>query len=191
MGKRDGAGSGAQRGGQERQERQRKEEVRASALSKGKKTAGRGPTMRKKDRTGLYMGIIVAALLVVIVVAFIIIRNLPAPTNPAFQRTAADQTVVLELTNVPQSAWEAVGKSSAKKSIFTYHSGQPPLTGSNGHPEFFYVGGEFCPYCGAQRWAIINALGRFGTFSNLSQTQAYEYNVPTFSFYGSKYTSSY
>jgi len=191
MAKTDRSGSAAQRRAQERQQRQRKEEVRASALSKGKKTASRGPTMRKKDRTGLYMGIIVAALLVVIVVAFIIVRNWPAATNPAFQRSAADQTVVLELTNVPQSAWEAVGKGSATKSIFTYHSGQPPLTGSHGHPEFFYVGGEFCPYCGAQRWAIINALGRFGTFSNLSQTQAYEYNVPTFSFYGSKYTSSY
>jgi hypothetical protein len=65
------------------------------------------------------------------------------------------------------------------------------LKGSNGLPEVFYVGGEFCPYCAAERWAMINALSRFGTFSNLSQIQSYEDNISTFSFYGSSYTSQY
>src|SRR5262249_52104601 len=116
----------------------------------------------------------------------------PTNTNPALKRALADQAVVLGLTNVPQSTWEAVGKGGVAKNAFTYNSGgQASLTGSNGHTEFFYIGGEFCPYCAAQRWAMINALSRFGTFSKLSQIQAYEYNVPTFSFYGSTYTSQY
>ncbi len=149
--------------------------------------------MRKKDRTGLYMGIGVTLLLAAIVVVFIIVRNQPLSTNtnPALKRAPADKTVVLELTNVPQSIWEKVGKGSVVKNAFIYHGGQPPLSGPHGHPEFFYVGGEYCPYCAAQRWSMINALSRFGTFSNLSQIQAYEYNVPSFSFYGSKYTSQY
>ncbi len=138
------------------------------------------------------MGIGVTVLIAAIVVVFVIVRNLPqTDTNPAHQRAKADAAVVTELTNVPQSAWEAVGKGKVVKNAFSYNSGQPPLMGPNGHPQFFYVGGEYCPYCGAERWAMINALSRFGTFSNLSQIQAYEYNVPTFSFYGSKYTSSY
>jgi hypothetical protein len=58
-------------------------------------------------------------------------------------------------------------------------------------PEFVYIGGEYCPYCGAQRWAMRAALSRFGTFSNLSEIQAAEYSIPTFSFHDSKYTSSY
>lgn len=193
MAKTDQPGSAAQRREQERQQRQRREEVRVSALNKGKKVPGRGPTVRKKDRTGLYMGIGVTVLIAAIVVVFVIVRNQPLPTNtnPALKRVPANQTVVLDLTNVPQSTWEAVGKGSVIKNAFTYNSGQPPLKGSNGLPQFLYVGGEFCPYCGAERWAMINALSRFGTFSNLSQIQAYEYNVPTFSFYGSNYTSQY
>jgi hypothetical protein len=191
MAKTGQSGSAAQRRAQERQQRQRREEVRASALNKGKKAPGRGPTIRKKDRTGLYMGIGVAALLVAIVVVFVIVRNQPVPVNPAQQRTPANQTVVMELTNVPQSAWEAVGKGSVVKNAFTYNSGQPPLKGSGGHPQILYVGGEYCPYCGAERWAIINALSRFGTFSKLSQIQSAEANIPTFSFYGSNYSSQY
>ncbi len=193
MAKTTQSGSAAQRRAQERQQRQRKEDVRVSALNKGKASSSRskGPMVRKKDRTGLYMGIGVAVLIAAFVVVIIILRNQPVSTNPAQQRTPADPTVVQELTNVPQSAWEAVGKGSVVKNAFTYNSGQPVLKGTNGLPEVLYIGGEFCPYCGAERWAMINALSRFGTFSNLSQTQAYEYNVPTFSFYGSKYSSQY
>ncbi|HEX7736981.1 MAG TPA: DUF929 family protein [Ktedonobacteraceae bacterium] len=193
MAKTGQSGSAAQRRAQERQQRQRREENRASALNKGKKAPGRGPTIRKKDRTGLYMGIGVVLLLAAIVVVFIIVRNQPLPTNtnPALKRVPADQTIVMELTNVPQSTWEAVGKGSVAKNAFTYNAGTQPPRGPNGHPRFLYVGGEFCPYCAAQRWAMINALSRFGAFSNLSKIQAYEGNVPTFSFYGSTYTSQY
>jgi hypothetical protein len=192
MAKTGQSGSASQRRAQERQQRQRREEVRASALNKGKKVQGRGPHVRKKDRTGLYMGIGVTALLVVIVVVFIIVRNLPQTVPPELKRSTADATVISQLTNVPQSTWEAVGKGSVLKNSFVYNSGQPPLnvTGRGG-PEFLYIGGEYCPYCGAQRWAMINALSRFGTFSNLSEIQSAENRIPTFSFHGSKYTSPY
>ncbi len=194
MAKTGQSGSAAQRRAQERQQRQRREEARASALNKGKKVQSKGPTVRRKDRTGLYMGIGVAALLVVIVVIFLVVRSLPRTVPQALQRSSADATVVSQLTGVPQSTWEKVGKGSVVKNAFTYQSGQPPLQvseGNSGLPEFFYVGAEYCPYCGAQRWAMIAALSRFGSFSNLSEIQAAEYNIPTFSFYGSKYTSSY
>lgn len=184
------SGSAAQRREQERQQRQRREEARVSILNKGK-AAGQGPTRRKKDRGGLYMVIGVLVLIAAIIVAFAIIRNLPTPTNPALQRAAADPAVVRDLTSVPPSTWTAVGKGSVTPNGLTYQSGQPPLTGPKEHPQFFYVGGEFCPYCGAQRWAMINALSRFGTFNHLSQIQAAEGNIPTFSFYGSSYSSQY
>src|SRR5579883_1240073 len=67
MAKTGQSGSAAQRRAQERQQRQRREEARASALNKGKKVQSRGPTIRKKDRTGLYMVIGVVVLLAVIV----------------------------------------------------------------------------------------------------------------------------
>jgi len=65
----------------------------------------------------------------------------------------------------------------------------------NGKPEVVYVGGEFCPYCAAERWALTAALGRFGTFTGLnlihsSPTDVYP-STPTLSFHGSGYTSKY
>ncbi len=49
---------------------------------------------------------------------------------------------------------------------------------------------EFCPFCGLERWAIVMALSEFGTFSGLSQIVTNEYNVPSYTFYGSTYSST-
>lgn len=187
MAKTKQSGSAAQRRAQERQQRQRRDETRASALNKGK-ASGKGPTMRKKDRSGLYLSIGVVVLIAVIIGVFVFISHQPA-TNP--KESPVDPNVLQAVTNVPQSTWEAVDKGSVKDGSFVPQSGQPLLKGPNGHPEFLYIGGEYCPYCAAERWAMVNALSRFGTFSNLSQIQAAEYNISTFSFYGSSYSSPY
>jgi hypothetical protein len=74
------------------------------------------------------------------------------------------------------------------------------LTGPTGKPEFLYVGAEYCPYCAAERWSMVVALSRFGTFSKLYQTTSSSTDVypstPTFTFYsalykGPVYNSSY
>ncbi|TMG04401.1 MAG: DUF929 domain-containing protein [Chloroflexi bacterium] len=69
------------------------------------------------------------------------------------------------------------------------------LTGPNGRPEVFYYGAEFCPYCAAQRWPLIIALSRFGTFSGLQATTSSSSdvfpNTPTFTFRNATYTSQY
>ena len=116
MAKTSQSGSASQRRSQERQQRQRREEARVSALNKGKKVSGRGPTVRKKDRTGLYMGIGVTVLIAAIIVVFWFVRNQPVTdTNPLHKRASADPTVVQAVTNVPPSVWEAVGKGSVVK----------------------------------------------------------------------------
>jgi hypothetical protein len=57
-----------------------------------------------------------------------------------------------------------------------------------------YVGAEYCPYCAAERWAMVVALSRFGTFSGLGQTASAANDVfpstPTLSFHGSSFRSS-
>ena len=57
------------------------------------------------------------------------------------------------------------------------------------------MGAEYCPYCAAERWPMIVALSRFGTFSNLGTTHSSSSdvypNTQTFSFHGSSYTSKY
>ena len=66
---------------------------------------------------------------------------------------------------------------------------------SNGKPELLFLGGEYCPYCAAERWAMVNALSRFGTFTGLTTTHSSTSDVypdtPTFTFSKAKYTSNY
>ena len=62
-------------------------------------------------------------------------------------------------------------------------------------PVIIYIGADYCPYCAFQRWPLVMALMRFGNFTNLSYMQSSSTDVyadsPTFSFYGSTYTSKY
>jgi hypothetical protein len=70
-----------------------------------------------------------------------------------------------------------------------------PAVESGGKPVVTYIGAEYCPYCAAERWPMVVALSRFGTFSNLGTTSSASAdifpNTATFSFHGSSYTSDY
>ena len=77
----------------------------------------------------------------------------------------------------------------------------PTLKTSDGKPRIIYIGSEYCPYCATERWAMVNALSRFGTFDNLritSSAKTTSQGTPevfpgtgTFSFNGSTYKSDY
>lgn len=135
----------------------------------------------------------VVAGVALLVAAFLVIRWYTTPVAPAPLKPDATQVVVSTLTSVPASELDAIGTGSANNLIKAVSG--PALTGPNGRPEVFYYGAEYCPYCGAQRWPMIVALSRFGTFSGLtttssSSTDIYP-NTPTFTFHNSTYTSQY
>ncbi len=58
-----------------------------------------------------------------------------------------------------------------------------------------YVGAEYCPFCAVERWPLIAALSRFGTFTGLTPTTSSSNDAhpdtPTFSFKDSTYTSDH
>lgn len=58
-----------------------------------------------------------------------------------------------------------------------------------------YIGAEYCPYCAAQRWAVAQALSRFGTWTGLGQTTSsasdVDPNTATLSFHGATLASPY
>jgi Domain of unknown function (DUF929) len=92
-----------------------------------------------------------------------------------------------------ETSAEASSASSQLGSYFGTVNGTTLTSG--GKPEVLYLGAQYCPYCAAQRWAMANALSRFGTFTGLttthsSSTDSYP-NTPTLTFYGSTYTSKY
>ncbi len=135
----------------------------------------------------------VAAGVAVLVAAFLVIRWYTTPLPPAPLPQDTTQQVVAQITSLPSSEIDAVGQGSARN-LIRPASGSP-LVGPHGKPEVFFLGAEYCPYCAAERWALIVALSRFGTFSNLmttssSSTDIYP-NTPTFTFHGATYTSQY
>jgi hypothetical protein len=72
--------------------------------------------------------------------------------------------------------------------------GQPALT-EDGKPLVLYVGAEYCPFCASQRWPLVIALNRFGTFSGLTASHSASDDIfpdtSTVSFHGSTYSSEF
>lgn len=148
---------------------------------------------RRDSHLGLWLSVggTVAAV-VGIIVLFAVLGHTSTPSG-AYPVTAADPTVVQEVTTVSPSVLAEVstGQGVTPPSKISGST----LTGPTGKPEVFYYGAEYCPYCAAERWAMIVALSRFGTFSDLHQTTSSSTDIypstHTFSFYGSSYTSQY
>lgn len=137
----------------------------------------------------------IAVVIVVVVVLVLVGTNKGAPAQKnAGTRLPASASLVASVTGVPESVFTKVGLPSVLVNSPTKAKGLPPLT-SNGLPEMLYMGAEYCPFCAAERWAMIMALSKFGTFSGLKTTYSsatdFAADTPTFSFYGSKYTSPY
>ena len=132
--------------------------------------------------------------LVVVVVAFLIYRWYVTPQPPPAPSEDTTAQVITILTTLPASEFDAVGQGTAENRIKPISSGAA-LTGSSGKPVVFYYGAEYCPYCAAERWSIIVALSRFGSWSGLQTTSSSSTdifaNTPTFTFRSATYTSQY
>jgi hypothetical protein len=135
---------------------------------------------------------------VVVVVVFIVIKatNKPASSSASASSpsgTALPASVVKNLTTVPASTLESIGTGTAASKGVTSISGSSLTSG--GKPEVLYIGAEYCPYCATERWPMVVALSRFGTFSGLhgiySSSTDTPASVPTVTFYNSTYTSPY
>ena len=135
-------------------------------------------------------------LVVVIVVVFVVIKlsqGSPAQANSTVDGSLLPASVAAQVTGVPATTLDAVGKGAVAPSQLKPGLGGP-LT-SAGKPEMLYIGAEFCPYCAAMRWSMAIALSRFGTLTALhgihsSATDSYP-NTATLTFYKSGYTSNY
>lgn len=133
-------------------------------------------------------------LVVLIVAIFAVVKLTSSPSAPAQASSAVSATVLARVTGVPAAALDRVGRGSGMIAQPTKLSGRPVLQ-ADGKPLVLYMGAEYCPYCAAQRWPLVMALSRFGTFTGLGQTASsstdVDPNTPTLSFHGATYTSQY
>ena len=174
----------------------------ARAKIAAQQASARQDDLRKK--TLIAAGSVVAVLALVVVLIVVKLAGgspAPAPGQPAGNANSA-ASVTRAIASVPAATLDKVGAGAAypaKGGIYpgaikTIRPQGPPLT-SGGKPQVVYVGADYCPFCAAERWALVVALSRFGTFSGLrlihSSSTDTDPNTPTLSFYKSAYTSRY
>jgi thiol-disulfide isomerase/thioredoxin len=171
--------------------------ARRDAAHRQKIAAQRAAAARVKVRNRVLLAagsiVAVAAVVVGLVVLKPGSETGTAPSAGEGPTGAALRGLVSDVTSVPVSVLDTVGGGDVPAGELSKVSG-PPLT-SDGKPEVLYIGADFCPFCAAERWPMIIALSRFGTFSGLStihSSSTDEYpDTPTFTFYGSSYQSRY
>ncbi len=159
------------------------------------------PHARQIPRRYLALGLIIVAI--VLLGALVIVRDNsgPSSTSTVETFTAAPSSLISTLATVPASAYDAVGIASPANPVAPLQpagDGRTPLwqtTIDNGPPEpvVFFYGAEFAPYAAAERWPLVLALSRFGTFHQLglmqsSATTAFA-NLSTFTFWNVSYES--
>jgi len=142
------------------------------------------------------MAFVAVGLVVVIILVFVVVKvtsggtssNTASPTE-----SPASASVVSAVTTASTNLMNQVGAPSGVAA--------PKVTKNqavlmvDGKPLVLFIGGLFCPYCAAERWAIVVALSPFGTWSGLQQTTSSPWDTDpataTFGFNGASFTSSY
>ena len=132
----------------------------------------------------------VAAVVVIALVAAIVAGG--SDTSSSAPRTPASPALVEKVTSIPASVFRSVGTGSV--TAVPKRVEAPALT-VDGRPLVLYIGAEYCPYCAAERWPMVIALSRFGSFSGLQTTMSASDdafpNTATFSFHGASFQSRY
>lgn len=131
------------------------------------------------------------------VTALLVYTLTDAPTTlQVVHRVETAPDVLRTLASEPVATFDSVGVTAPETGLTppTVVTGQPPMF-SQEKPEVLFVGSEYCPFCAAERWPLILALSRFGTFSLLhdmeSSTTSVFPGLQSFSFFGASYTSPY
>ncbi|NUS58960.1 MAG: DUF929 family protein [Streptomycetaceae bacterium] len=168
-------------------QRHQQARLRAREIAAARQRAAR------RHRRLLVAGLAVATVLTLAAVMVVVKLN-ASPTPPSAATVTASAKVVAEVTGVPAAVFDAVGAGAGMIGQPARLSGRAVRT-TDGKPLITYIGAEYCPYCAAQRWPLIMALSRFGTFTGLGQTTSsatdIHPNTPTLSFHGAAYTSAY
>jgi len=177
--------------------------TKVESTRREKIAAQRAAQRRAEQRRRILIasGSVVAVLAIVLAFVVVKLNSTPASDNsPNGPTGAALASVVSGVTSVPASTLDKVGTGGGAVTAKPTTISGSALT-ANGKPEVLYMGAEYCPFCAAERWAMIVALSRFGTFSGLATVHSAaangagdaepDPNTPTWTFLHAKYTSQY
>ena len=151
---------------------------------------------KEAQRKRLWMAGIATAVVVIVTVTMVVLSRTVEREPPRAGTVPSGQAVTSvtdKATSVPAAVLNRVGMGTVLAKPIKV-TDQKPLT-ADGKPVILYVGAEYCPFCASQRWAVVVALSRFGTFVHLGMTHSASEdvypNTQSFSFHGATYTSRY
>ena len=158
------------------------------------------PVVHTIPRRYAALGVIVLAIILVAVL--IVVRNHVNQANGTSDVetiTPAPASLITSVSHVPASIASAVGVTSpdapTTPPTATGNASlwQSSAAGAGTRPVVFFYGAEFAPYAAAERWPVVVALSRFGTFSALGLMQSASSvgfsDTTTFTFWQTRYSS--
>jgi hypothetical protein len=149
---------------------------------------------RRKARLMGGLGAVGAVILIVAIMVVVKVATNGNGNQGNAAGNASSASVVGKVTSVPASVFNRVGAGTANNGPGSIKGGGTPLS-AHGKPEILYVGAEYCPFCAAERWPVVAALSRFGTWSGVGLTSSasndYAPDTPTLTFHGASYSSPY
>ncbi len=134
----------------------------------------------------IFYGIVLFSVVVIIALVVFNPNN-----NSSLIGLPISENISRQLSSVSFDTLNSVGKGAS--SNLNQIAGDT-LT-ENGKPVVLYMGADYCPYCASERWSMIVALSKFGSFDGLtymasSSLDAFA-STPTFSFSEMSYKSDY
>ena len=157
-------------------------------------------TRRPHNRaTRFVWGAIIVILAIVVALVVYAVAG-PPESSGTVRRAPTSDAVISDVAHIPPSVFNAIGVNPAPTATGAVTVTAPSVVNgsplvSMGKPEVLYIGAEYCPFCGAERWPLVVALSRFGRFSALTNMQSAALSVfsgiQSFSFVGAAYSSRY
>jgi hypothetical protein len=148
-----------------------------------------------------YVALALVVLALILLGALILLRQNNNPDDSASSETLspAPGSLISAVSQIPTAISNDVGVTSpstrvdapkATRGTSVWRSSTPD---GAVHPVVFFYGAEFTPYAAAERWPLVVALSRFGSFGQLGQTESSPSEVfadtASFTFWQSTYTS--
>jgi len=169
-----------------------RQQRRATERERGERLTSQPRKQAKQQRNPMLLAVGGIVGLLVVIGALVGAKLLQSSPAPAKKTGLAPASVVHDVSTVPAKTFDTIGAVSGLGGM-TKIGGTPLKEG--GKPLVIYVGAEYCPFCAAERWPLVAALSRFGTFTNLGATHSATNdvypNTPTFSFKDAKFKSKY
>jgi hypothetical protein len=147
-----------------------------------------------------YVALGLIVVVIILLGALIVIRDAKTQTNTAAVETfnPAPPTLLFPLTHLPAAVTNvavvpATDPITPLKPTGNHVVWEAATRHVGPRPVVFFYGAEFAPYAAAERWPVIVALARFGSFGTVGLMQSSNSvafgDTPTFTFSHATYSS--